>query len=41
MLKASHINIEIQSVCDNYRTNKEVIHRFEKFEDVIKDNVKN
>jgi len=36
MLNASHINIELQSVCDNYRINKAIVHRFEKFEDVIK-----
>jgi len=37
MLNVSHINIELQSVCDNDRINKAVIHRFEKFKDVIKD----
>ena len=37
MLNASHINIELQSVYDNYIINKAIVHRFEKFEDVIKE----
>ena len=36
MLNAYHINIELQSVYDNYRINKAIVHRFEKFEDVIR-----